>query len=163
MLGSQIKACKPLRNDLKSCQRQRNDLSVWRSVLDYPYKTKNEVKPLTQSAEKWICMGKWAVPSLGILFLRLQKGPRRSDFSGALFAANTVPEKFEHEWTRGRRQKISRIKRCNFCHFFADFRVLGPPSKNSKPITPSMLGVRGSSLDSRKLSPMPFNAMPNQE
>ena len=25
---------------------------------------KNEVKPLTQSAEQWICMGKWPVSSL---------------------------------------------------------------------------------------------------
>ena len=25
---------------------------------------KNEVKPLPQSAEKWLCMGKWPVPSL---------------------------------------------------------------------------------------------------
>ena len=24
---------------------------------------KNEVKPLTQSAKKWICIGKWAVPN----------------------------------------------------------------------------------------------------
>ena len=46
-------------NDLKNCQRHRHDLSVWRSVLGCPCKTKNEVKPLTQSAEKWICMGKW--------------------------------------------------------------------------------------------------------
>ena len=30
---------------------------------------------------------------LGILFLRLQEGPRRSDFSGAPFATNVVPEK----------------------------------------------------------------------
>ena len=29
---------------------------------------KNEVKPLTQSAEKSICMGKWAVPSGAIYF-----------------------------------------------------------------------------------------------
>ena len=29
---------------------------------------KNEVKPLTQSAAKWICMGKWAVPSGAIYF-----------------------------------------------------------------------------------------------
>ena len=29
---------------------------------------KNEVKPLTQSAEKWICMGKWPVSSLAIFF-----------------------------------------------------------------------------------------------
>ena len=35
---------------------------------------KNEVKPLTQSAEKWICMGKWPVPSLGIFSPR-SRGP----------------------------------------------------------------------------------------
>ena len=29
---------------------------------------KNEVKPLSQSAEKWICMGKWPVSSLAIFF-----------------------------------------------------------------------------------------------
>ena len=39
------------------------------------------IELLTQSAEKWSCMGKWAVPCGAILFLRLQKGPRCSDFS----------------------------------------------------------------------------------
>ena len=29
---------------------------------------KNEVKPLTQSAEKSICMGKWPVPNWGEFF-----------------------------------------------------------------------------------------------
>ena len=29
---------------------------------------KSEVKPLTQSAAKWICMGKWPVPNLVIYF-----------------------------------------------------------------------------------------------
>ena len=35
---------------------------------------KNEVKPLTQTAENWICMGKWAVPSLAIFSPR-SRGP----------------------------------------------------------------------------------------
>ena len=41
---------------------------------------KNEVKPLTESTDKWICMGKFPVPNGGTLSLGLQKGPRRSDF-----------------------------------------------------------------------------------
>ena len=54
---------------------------------------KTEVKLSTQSAYKWICMGKSAAPCGAILFLRLQKGPRRLEFSGASFATNAVPEK----------------------------------------------------------------------
>ena len=54
---------------------------------------KKTIKRVTQSAKKWICMGKWAIPTGGILFLRLQKGPRCSDFSGAPFATNGFPEK----------------------------------------------------------------------
>ena len=52
---------------------------------------------MTQGAEKWVCMGKWAVPCGAISFLRLRKGPRHSDFSGTLFATNAVPENF---WAR---------------------------------------------------------------
>ena len=61
--------------------------------------------------------GEWAaVPSLGILFLRLQKGPRRSDFSGALFADNAVPEKMSTNGRGGGDEKIkARIKRSIFC------------------------------------------------
>ena len=33
-----------------------------------PVRSKKEVNPLTQSAEKWICMEKWAVPNWGIYF-----------------------------------------------------------------------------------------------
>ena len=54
---------------------------------------KNKLKLSTQSADKLICMGKWPVPTGGVLFLGLQKGPRRSDFSGASFAINAVSEK----------------------------------------------------------------------
>ena len=54
---------------------------------------KNKVKMLPQSAEKSICMRKWAVPNGGNVFLGLPKGPRRLDFSGASFAPNAIPEK----------------------------------------------------------------------
>ena len=54
---------------------------------------KNDLKLSDQSADKWFCMGKLSVPTGGVLFLGLQKGPRRSDFSGASFATNEVPEK----------------------------------------------------------------------
>ena len=54
---------------------------------------RNEVKLLTQSALGQLCMGKRPVPSLAELFLGLQKGPRRSNFSGAPFATNAIPEK----------------------------------------------------------------------
>ena len=58
MLGSKIKACKPPRNDLK-------DVSVIEMTFLYGarysvvlLRQNNEVKPLTQSAAKGICMGK---------------------------------------------------------------------------------------------------------
>ena len=54
---------------------------------------KNEVKLSTQSADKWICMGKWPVPCGAILFLGLQKGPSVQIFSGGPFATNAIPEK----------------------------------------------------------------------
>ena len=57
-----------------------------------PSKTKKH-NQTTQCAEKWSCMGKWAVPCWAILFLGLQKGPRRSDYSGDPFAVNPVTEK----------------------------------------------------------------------
>ena len=49
---------------------------------------------------------------------------------------------------------------------FVDFRrfsaVWALLLKIQSAITPSILGVRGSSLDSRNLSPVPLNNMPNQ-
>ena len=49
---------------------------------------------------------------------------------------------------------------------FADFRQFSAVwalfLKIQSAITPSILGVRGSSLDSRKLSPILFNNTPNQ-
>ena len=69
---------------------------------------KNEVKLLTQSAAKWICMGKWPVPTGVILFLRLQKGPRRPDFSGSLFASNALPEQILTRTDEGARTKNNK-------------------------------------------------------
>ena len=59
----------------------------------HPLRPNFTIKLPTQTVEKWVCMGKRAFEILAILFLRLQKGPRRSDFSGAPFAPNAVPEK----------------------------------------------------------------------
>ena len=55
----------------------------------------NDLTLSTQSADKWICMGKWPVPKGGMLFLRLRKGPRRADFfsGGCVGYPNAVPDK----------------------------------------------------------------------
>ena len=82
----------------------------------------HEVKRLTQSADKQICIGKWPVPCGAILFLRLQKCTRRSDFSGGPFSTNAIPEKNS---TNGRgggdKKEKTRIKRSIFCQFLVDF------------------------------------------
>ena len=93
MFGSKIKECKLSRNDPKVVSVIEMTFLYEAQYSVVLLRQKNEVKPFTQSAAKWICMGKWSVPTGGILFLRLQKGPRRSDFSGALFAANAAPGK----------------------------------------------------------------------
>ena len=58
-------------------------------------RSKNGVNLFTQSAENGICMGKQAFPSGTILFLRLQKNLRHSDFWGAPIATDAVAEKIE--------------------------------------------------------------------
>ena len=35
----------------------------------------NTINFVTQSAEKWICMGEWAFENLGIYFLKNKKAP----------------------------------------------------------------------------------------
>ena len=84
MLVLKIEASKPPRFDLKSCQRHRNGLSVCRSVCTYSIvvlRPKNKIKLPTQSAEKWICMGKWAFENLAIYFLKDEKDPGDPTFS----------------------------------------------------------------------------------
>ena len=66
MLGSKIKACKPLRNDLKVVRAIGITFLYDAGYSVVLLRPKNEVKPLTQSVEKGISMGKWPVPSLAI-------------------------------------------------------------------------------------------------
>ena len=93
----------------------------------------------------------------GFYFLGLRKA-QDVQILGALFATNKVPEKIEHKRMRGRGQnKIkTRIERSNFANFWPIF-VFWALLKIQSAIIPSILGVRGSSPDSRKLSPTPFN------
>ena len=64
MLGSNIKACKPPRNDLKAASAIGMTFLYDAGYSVVLLRPKKDVKPLTQSAEKWICMGKWPVSSL---------------------------------------------------------------------------------------------------
>ena len=43
-------------------------------------RSNNKVKLSTQSAEKWICMGKWAFEILAELFLKSEKAPDNRTF-----------------------------------------------------------------------------------
>ena len=79
-LESEIEACESLKNDLKV-----GSVIKMTFLYDDRYSIvllgpKNEVKLMTENAAKWSLSRKWLVPNGGILFLRLQKGPRRSDF-----------------------------------------------------------------------------------
>ena len=59
--------------------------------------------------------------------------PQAFTFLGALFATNAVPEKMSTNGRGGGDKKIkTMIERSDFRQFSANFRVLGPPSKNSK-------------------------------
>ena len=85
-------------------------------------------------------------------------------FQGLRLSPIAVPKKMEHELMRGLRQnKIkTRIKRSNVCQFFADLVFWTLLLNIQSAIIPSILGVRGSSSDSRKFSPIPFNTRPNK-
>ena len=56
---------------------------------------KNEVKILTQSAAKWICMGKWAFKILAELFLKNDKSSDNRSFppnaDGSLVLGKLTP------------------------------------------------------------------------
>ena len=70
----------------------------------------------------------------GFYFSGFRKAKDVQILSEALFATNIVTKKNEHKQMRGRGQSQikTRIERSNFRQFLANFRVLGPPSKNSK-------------------------------
>ena len=73
MLVLKIEASKPPRNDLKNVGviEMTHMYGAWGSFVIL--RSKNTVKLPTQSAEKWICMGKWAFEILAKLFLKNQK------------------------------------------------------------------------------------------
>ena len=109
-------------------------------------------------------MWKWALPCGVVLFLRLHKGPRRSDFSGTPFATNAIPEKMSTNGRGGGGENIQKLGSGGpiFAVFWPIFVFWALLLKNQSATTPSILGVRGSSLDSRKLSSIPFDNIPNQ-
>ena len=126
---------------------------------------KNEVKCLTQSAKKSICMGKGAVPNWGIFSPR-SRGPFNTGVNFPSAHGSIVLGKLNSDTKRpgGWGEKNSKLESRG--PIFADFRQFSAVwalfLKIQSAITPSILGVRGSSLDSRKLSPILFNNTPNQ-
>ena len=166
MLGSEIKACKPLQNDLKSGQRHRHDLSVWRSILGCPSKTKKWGQTPDPKCRKVNLYGEMGCTKLGGII-----SPRcRGRFGTGVGSPNASASKlfgergFIENGRGGGGELIGKLGSRG--PFFADFRrfsaVWALLLKNQSAITPSILGVRGSSSDSRNLSPIPFDNMPNQ-
>ena len=68
MLGSEIKVCKPPQNDLNVVSVIKMTFLYDAQYLVVLLRPKIEVKLLIQSADNWICMGKWPVPSGAIYF-----------------------------------------------------------------------------------------------
>ena len=59
-------------------------------------------------------MDKWAVPCGAVLFLRLQKGPRHSDFSRGPFVPNARKNYYSlavstHFWSRSKFNSVANI------------------------------------------------------
>ena len=107
--------------------------------------------------------GEMTYTKLREFIYRASERPKTSRFFRGL---RLVPmrslKKSEHERTRGRGRK--KYKLGSRGPIFADFRPIivfwALLLKIQSAITPSILGVRGSSLDSIKLSPIPFINMP---
>ena len=101
-LGSNIYPSKPLKMNLKSGPRHRNDPSVYLLALICPFKTKQYVRlnPWPKVHKTGFVWGSGYCMN-GIVSQK-QRDPRPSDFKGALFANNVVPEKVEQEsFSRG--------------------------------------------------------------
>ena len=81
MLVLEIEACKPSRNyDLKLVSVIEMTLMYGDRYSFVRLRPKNEVKLSTQSADKWICMGKWEFEILAILFLKDEKATDNRTF-----------------------------------------------------------------------------------
>ena len=116
---------------------------------------------MTQSTEKWIFMGKWPVPSLAEFIHHVLVVPCVPELfpsaDGSLVLGNI---NFGTKRPGDRGKKIHKLK-CrgpifaNIRRFLAVWALL---LKIKSAITPSILEVRGSSLDSKKLAPTHFNS-----
>ena len=98
---------------------------------------KHDLQLSTPSADTWICMGTWPVPTRGMLCLGLQDGPRRADvFSGAALATDAVPEKngARTEEGAGAKNKMdARIEREVQCSpMFGRCSCVGPSFQKCK-------------------------------
>ena len=107
MIGSKIEAFKPPRNDLKVVSVTEMTLlyDTWYSVV--LLRPKHEVKLLTQSAEKWICVGKWPVSNLPEFIHHVLVVPCAPEFfsqRGRFPSSGKI--KLQYKTTRGRGQKI---------------------------------------------------------
>ena len=126
----------------------RDDRYSWYSfVLLRP---KNIVKLSTQSADKWICMGKWHVPS-GAIYFHHVVVVRFVPFFNTPLLAKSSADYFEKTFFEGAGAKIiiTGIERSIFRQVTVFWDLL---PKTQSALTPA----RGSSLDSRKSS-YPFN------
>ena len=78
-MGSKIEVCEPPRFDLKI-----DSVIEMTFLYDARYLVvllrQKKVQLLTQSAEKWICMGNWVFEILAILFLKDEKAPDNQIF-----------------------------------------------------------------------------------
>ena len=70
-------------------------------------------------------MGKWPVPIGGILFLRLQKGPRRSDFQGVRLLSMPSLKKMSTNGQGGGDKKNKNLDReVHFLPIFGRFLAI---------------------------------------
>jgi len=123
---------------------------------------KNDSKFLTQSAAKWIC-GLYQIG--GSKFTPLSCSPvHRSFFSnanGSVFLGKLTP--IHNGQGGGGKTKLKLDPRGPiFADFWSIFLFWALFLKIQSAITPSLSVVRGSSSDSRNISPIPFNNMLNQ-
>ena len=125
-----------------------------------------EVTLSTPSADTWMCTGKGPASSVAECLRHVLAVPCVPEF---FFPTHrTVPSFWEkmtlrYDTTRGageRKHSNARMYRSNVLPMFGRFGALLRNIHSA--ITPSILGARGSSSDSRQLSPIPFNHMPNQ-
>merc|ERR1711906_72050 len=110
-------------------------------------------------------MGKWPVPSLAEFIHQVLIIPcvpeffSNADGSLVLGKLNSDTKRPGGGGKKNHKLEFTGPIFVDFHRFSAVWALL---LKIQSAITPSILGVRGSSLESIRLSPIPFNNMPNQ-